>query len=223
MPVYGFDETAISSLHLAPLLGTVREGTDMGTVDVRSVRTLFDGYFKLYEAEFTYQLSDGRMSEPVRRLSLERGDSAAAVIVDEGAGTALLARQFRYPAVTRGGPGWLLELVAGSIEEGETSEACIRREIVEELGYETLSLRPISTFYTSPGGSSERIHLFHATVSSGSRVGSGGGNAAEQEDVELVEIPLTQVPELLASGQIVDAKTMIGLSWLVQTTINGGG
>jgi ADP-ribose pyrophosphatase len=195
----------------------------MRMVDVRSVRTRFDGYFKVYEAELTYQLPNGQMSEPVRRLSLERGDSAAAVVVDEGAGTALLARQFRYPAVARGGPGWLLELVAGAVDGDETPQACVRREIEEELGYETLSLHPISTFYTSPGGSSERVHLFHATVSSESRVGPGGGNPAEQEDIELVEIPLAQVPELLESGQVVDAKTLIGLGWLVQNTINGGG
>ncbi|MGH3825351.1 MAG: NUDIX domain-containing protein [Pseudonocardiaceae bacterium] len=128
---------------------------------------------------------------------------------------AVLARQFRFPTVAQG-PGWVLELVAGTVEIDESPEQCIRREIVEEYGYETLTLRRLCTFYTSTGGSSERIHLFEAVIGAATRTGDAGGNGAEQEDIELVEIPLNEVSGLLASGKVVDAKTIIGLSWLVQ-------
>ncbi|MGH3854357.1 MAG: NUDIX domain-containing protein [Pseudonocardiaceae bacterium] len=187
----------------------------MRKVEIKAVRTLFDGYFRIDEAELRYELPGGRMSDLSRRLSFERGDSAAAVVVNESSTMAVLARQFRFPTVAKG-PGWMLELVAGTVEVGESPEQCIRREIVEELGYETLTLRRLCTFYTSPGGSSERIHLFRAVIGAATRIGDGGGNSAEQEDIELVEIPLIEVPELLASGDIVDAKTIIGLSWLVR-------
>jgi len=186
----------------------------MRKLEIDSIRTVFDGYFRIDEARLRYELPDGRMSECSRRLSLERGDSAAAVVVNESSDTAVLARQFRFPTVANG-PGWVLELVAGTMEDGESSEQCIRREIAEEYGFEPHTLRPLRTFYTSPGGSSERIHLFHAVIAAATRIGDGGGNPAEQEDIELVEIPLDQVPSLLASGNVVDAKTIIGLSWLV--------
>ncbi|MEO7195195.1 MAG: NUDIX domain-containing protein [Pseudonocardiaceae bacterium] len=187
----------------------------MRKVEIKGVRTLFDGYFRIDEAELRYELPGGQMSDLSRRLSFERGDSAAAVVVNESSAMAVLARQFRFPTVAKG-PGWVLELVAGTVEVNESPEQCIHREIVEEFGYETLTLRPLCTFYTSPGGSSERIHLFQAVISAATRTGDGGGNSAEQEDIELVEIPLNEVPELLASGDVVDAKTIIGLNWLVQ-------
>lgn len=192
----------------------------MREVHVESLRTIFDSYFRIDEAMLRYQLPDGRMSALVRRLSFERGDSAAAVVVDVGRGAIILTRQFRFPAMANG-PGWVLELVAGSVEKGETPEACIRREIVEELGYEVEEIRPVSVFYTSPGGSSERVHLFHITVSSSSKVGPGGGNVAEGEDIELETMPLADVPALLASGQVIDAKTLIGLCWLTNGTAMG--
>ena len=194
----------------------------MKKVEIKAVRTLFDGYFRIEEAELRYELPGGGMSDISRRLSFERGDSAAAVVVNESSAMAVLARQFRFPTVAKG-PGWMLELVAGTVEVGESPEQCIRREIVEEYGYEALTLRRLCTFYTSPGGSSERIHLFQAVIDAATRTGDTRGNSAEQEDIELVEIPLNEVPKLLASGDIVDAKTIIGLSWLVQEYVKEEG
>lgn len=184
-------------------------------MDLQSVRTVFDDHFRIVEARLTYQRTDGTSSEPRRWLSFERGDSAAAVVFDPSRECALLTRQFRFPTLGKG-PGWILELVAGSIEEGESPEDCIRREILEEVGYEVTDIGRIATFYVSPGGSSERIHLFSAQVDSGVRAGAGGGLASEQEDVELVVVPFADLPGLLANGEVVDAKTIIGLSWLVR-------
>jgi ADP-ribose pyrophosphatase len=187
----------------------------MRKVEIKAVRTLFDGYFRIDEAELSYELAGGRMSDPSRRLSFERGDSAAAVVVNESSATAVLARQFQFPTLAKG-PGWMLELVAGTLEAHESPKQCIRREIVEEYGYETLTVRWLCTFYTSPGGSSERIHLFQAVIAAATRTSDAGGNSSEQDYIELVEIPLDEVPELLAGGDVVDAKTLIGLNWLVQ-------
>jgi ADP-ribose pyrophosphatase len=184
-------------------------------VDVQSIRVVFDDYFRIVEARLTYQRADGTTSEPQRRLSFERGDSAAAVVFDSARSCAVLTRQLRFPTLEKG-PGWLLEIVAGSVDDDESPEVCIRREILEEVGYEVIALGRIATFYTSPGGSSERIHLFHAEVDSGAPVGAGGGLASEQEEIDLVVVPFADVPTLLASGEVVDAKTIIGLTWLVR-------
>jgi|SRR5215471_1834239 len=184
-------------------------------VDVQSCRTVFDDHFRVVEARLTYQRADGSTSEPRRMLSFERGDSAAAVVFDPARSRVVLTRQFRFPTLAKG-PGWMLEVVAGSIEDGETPEECVRREVLEEVGCEVTDLGPIAVFYASPGGSSERIHLFHARVDSSAVAGQTGGLASEQEDIELVVVPLADLPRLLASGEVVDAKTIIGLCWLVR-------
>lgn len=184
----------------------------MSEVEIRSEQVLFDGHFQLVAADVSYRRPDATMSPFSRKLVFERGESAAAVVVDEERGVLLLARQFRYPTVAAG-PGWPLELVAGVIANGESPPQCLRRELQEEFGFDAVTVRPISTFYPSPGACSERIHLFYATVRADTRVGGGGGLAAEGEEVELVEVPLDEVRSLLT--QVVDAKTLIGLSWLL--------
>jgi ADP-ribose pyrophosphatase len=186
---------------------------DAKRVEIQSRRTLFQDRFRVVEAMLRYQRPDGEMSDIVRRLSFERRESAAAVVFDPAARVTLITRQFRFPTYDNG-PGWMLELVAGEVEPEETPEACIRREILEEIGRDVPSVEHISTFYLSPGGSSERVHLFAARVGSGSRLKPPGGNADEAEDIELVTLPLDGLNDLLTSSQIVDAKTIIGLRWL---------
>jgi ADP-ribose pyrophosphatase len=182
----------------------------MQAFEIRDEHVVFDGFLKVVEAEVRYERRDGHLSLPVRRLKLERGDSVAAVIVDRERGVALFTRQFRYPAA-----GFLLELAAGTKPADETPEACMRRELEEELGYRVTALLPINTFFVSPGGSSERIHLFYAEASAATKVGAGGGIG--DEDIEIVAKPLAEIPALLTSGEIADAKTLIGLNWLVAT------
>jgi ADP-ribose pyrophosphatase len=189
----------------------------MADVEVFSERVLFDDFFRIVEAQVGYRRLDGTLTAPARQLVFDRGDSAAGVVVDEERDVVLLARQFRYPTVAAG-PGWPLELMAGMVAQGELPDECLRRELIEEFGFAAASLRPISSFYASPGGSSERIHLFYVTVRSDLRVGPGGGKASEGEEIELVEVARSDVPELLP--RIVDAKTLVGLSWLL---LGGGG
>jgi ADP-ribose pyrophosphatase len=127
-------------------------------------------------------------------------------------GTALLVNQFKYPSYEKG-PGWITEVVAGMIDKGETPEEAIRREIQEETGYRADSVEHISTFYVSPGGSSERIILYYATVSGVGRRSKSGGLASENEDIKLIELPLADAFDQLRRGEIADAKTIIALMW----------
>ena len=185
----------------------------------QDLRVAFDDVFTVVEAEVSWERPDGSRHDAVRRLSFERGDSAAAVVVDTERGVALFTQQFRYPAARRNSSdAFLLELPAGSVAEGESPEECMRRELEEELGYEVPVLEPISTFYVSPGGSSERIFLFYAAVSASQQTGAGGGDP--DEDIRIVEKSLADIPQLLATGAIVDAKTLIGLTWLVQNRLS---
>ncbi len=186
----------------------------MRNVEIQSKRTVFDDKFKIDEATLRFQKFNGQMSDTVRRLVFERGDSAAALLFNKDTQKAMLIEQFRYPAYEKG-PGWIREVVAGVIDQNEQPEETIRREIREEIGYEVREpLTHIATFYVSPGGTSERNMLYFAEVSNADRVSAGGGKVSEHEDIELVEMTLPELWQALDNGDIVDAKTLIAVQWL---------
>jgi ADP-ribose pyrophosphatase len=152
------------------------------------------------------------MSSPVRRLSFERGDSVAAVVWRRDSDELLFTEQFRFPTLEKG-PGWLLEVIAGIIDPGETAEAAIRREIDEELGYRIDRVELIATFFLSPGGSSERIFLYFVDTTGASRMSAGGGVAGQHEDIRVVTMSRDTAREALNDGRFSDAKTIVGLQW----------
>ncbi len=100
------------------------------------------------------------------------------------------------------------------LEEGEDPEAAMRRELLEEVSYQGEQLRHISTFYVSPGASSERIFLYYAEVGNAALIDQGGGLEHESEDIQAIEFSLPELWTALDAGRIVDAKTIIGLMWL---------
>lgn len=182
-------------------------------VIIHSRQCILDNFFKVDEVKLQYEKFDGSMTPVLTRLNFERGDSVAAIVVNTDTQKIILVNQFKYPAYEKG-PGWITEVVAGMIGPGESPESAIQREILEESGFRTTRLEYISTFYVSPGGSSERIILFYAEVADSSRSTAGGGLASEVEDIKLIEVPLSEIKETLASQKIKDAKSIIGLMWL---------
>jgi len=185
----------------------------MKRVEVQTRRRLLDGFFTVDEVEVAFERFDGSMSPPLRRLVADRGDSAAAVVFDPVARQLLFTEQFRFPTVEKG-PGWLLELMAGSVDARETPDEAIRREIEEELGYRAASVEHITTFYVSPGGASERVWLYYVETTRDGRIAGGGGLESEGEDIRVVAMPLDTARDTLAAGGFADAKTIIGLQWL---------
>lgn len=188
-------------------------------VVVEKSRVIFDDFFKIEEAYLRYQRFDGQMSETARRLNFERGDSVAALVMNTDTRRVLLVNQFKYPALKKDG-GWIIETVAGTIEKDENTgmdeepEAALRREILEEMGYEVANLTFISKFYVSPGGTSERIWLYYAEVKNRGKIAPGGGVEGEHEDIQTIAYSLPELWEALDSGKIMDAKTIIAIMWL---------
>jgi ADP-ribose pyrophosphatase len=182
--------------------------------DVTSARVILDDVFRVEEALVSYERFDGTMSPVVRRLSLDRGDSVAAMLVNRRLGTVMLVRQFRYPTLPKDS-GWTIEAIAGALQPGETPEACMRREIEEETGNRVHDLRLISTFFVSPGGSTERVFLFYADVDEAGEVSTSRGLAAEGEDIEVITVPIARARSMMERGEIADAKTIVGLQWLL--------
>jgi ADP-ribose pyrophosphatase len=185
----------------------------------------FGKLFRVIRATLQYRRFDGRMSEPITRINFERGDAVGVLLYDPQDDVVLLVRQFRYPIYARLDPheregdgakqAWLLEIVAGVVDEGRTVKEVAYKELLEEAGYQVRGdLQPIATIYPSPGGTSERIHLFLGEVDRGQRVGKGGGIAAEGEDTQVVVLPFREAMEMVTRGDICDAKTIIALQHL---------
>ena len=193
----------------------------MKAVKVESKRRLLDDFFEVDEVFLRFEKFDGQMSAAVRRLILDRGDAVAALVFNTATQRLILVNQFRCPTVEKG-PGWITEIVAGMVDAGETPETAVRREIMEEVGFNVAKLERISTFYVSPGGSTERVFLYYAEVDDAGKVEAGGGVVAEDEDLELVEFDLAAALREVAAGGIVDAKTILALYWLENRMLRGG-
>ena len=151
------------------------------------------------------ELPDG--SEASRELVLHPGAVAILPILDDG--RIILVRQYRHAI-----GGELLEVPAGKLDvEGESPQECAARELREETGYVASDWEEICTFYTSPGFTNERIVLFRATGLR--RVGSPA--PGEIAGIELVAPG--DIPKMIATGELVDGKTLIALSW--RNGVNG--
>lgn len=192
----------------------------MKKVILHAKQRVFDGFFKIDEAEISYERFDGQMSGRLRRLCFERGDSVAAIIYNRDSRKALFVNQFKYPTYEKG-PGWIMETVAGILEAGETPESALRREVLEETGYSAETIEAIATFYVSPGGSSERIMLYYVEVSGTGKIARGGGVQSEGEDIETVELSLEDLDRLVMTRSVQDAKTIVGIQWLLKRQQDG--
>ncbi len=184
----------------------------MKRVEIINKKRIFDDFFKIDAVSLKHELFSGEMSEPMRRLNFERGDSVAVLIWNKESKCFVLIEQFRYPTYEKG-PGWLLEIPAGVIEKDEDPISTIKREIIEETGYQSNGLTHIYSFYVSPGGTSERLLLYYTEVENKDKIETGGGLDSEHEDIRVLEIPFTELWDALESGRIIDAKTIIALQW----------
>lgn len=183
-------------------------------VEILDRREVFRKHvFRVEEVHLRHQRYDGRMSDEIIRLNLDRGDSAAALVHETTNDLVILTEQFRYPTYDKG-PGWMLELPAGIVEHGEDPRETVKREILEEIGYTAEIREHIATVFVSPGGSSERIHIYYAPVAPADKTSAGGGVIAEGEDIRLVSLATQRALDKLGRGEIIDAKTVIALQWL---------
>jgi len=152
------------------------------------------------------------------RFCFERGDSVAIVLYEKDTDSLLFTKQFRYPTIKERA-GWILELTAGSIKAHEDPKHRVKMEVEEEIGYQVSGLGFISSFFVSPGGSSERIFLYYAEVNSSDKIFKGGGMIAEKEALQLVKMPIQKVRKHVKNNRFRDAKTIIGIQWFLGHTI----
>lgn len=173
----------------------------------------FEGYFRIDRYRLRHRLFAGGWSGEVVREVFERGHAAALLPYDPARDMVVLIEQFRIGAYAAGEPAWLTELVAGIIEEGEAPDDVARRETVEEAGLKIGALEPITTFFVSPGGTTQTTALFIGRVES---AGAGGihGLDDENEDIRVTAMSFDEAMAMCAEGRIREAATLIALQWL---------
>lgn len=183
-------------------------------VNILSKGLVLNDFFKVEEAHLQHEKYDGTMSEKMRRLNFERGDSVVCLLWVKDLQRAIFTEQFRYPAYTKG-EGWLLEAIAGSCKPDEDPVEAMKRELLEEVGYQAQELKELYRFFVSPGGTSERITLYYAEVTQADKIEKGGGLASEHEDIRIVGLSAQEMADGLATGRFQDAKTLLAIQWFL--------
>lgn len=173
----------------------------------------FDGFFKIDRYRLSHRLFKGGWSAELQRELFVRGDATCVLPYDAETDQVILLEQFRVGALGHNQSPWLLELVAGINDEGETPEAVARREGVEEAGIELGELKLICQYLVSPGGTNEKIHLYCGQVDASTAHGVHGLEH-EGEDIKVHVVKAQEAFEYVTSGKINNAASIIALQWL---------
>lgn len=173
----------------------------------------YQGFFRLEKYRLKHTLFAGGWSAEIERELFMRGNCVAVLLYDPDADKVVLIEQFRVGSLMRPEKAWMLEIVAGAMEEGETAAEVAYRESMEEAGCEIQELMVINEFYTTPGGSSEWITLFCGKVDS-THVGGIHGLDHEHEDIMVRAVHFDEVYQMLEDRLIESAIPIVAIQWL---------
>jgi GDP-mannose pyrophosphatase NudK len=190
------------------------------TVEIGAKTILSQQKATLAKVDYRFRTRQGKWKDHSWEV-YDNGDSAVALPHDPRRGTILLTRQLRLPPFLGEGRETMLEACAGKLE-GEAAEPRMIKEIEEELGYRIRHLDRLFELYVSPATVMEKITFFSCRYTPADRVSGGGGLANEGEDIEVVELELSEAVALIGSGGIVDAKTVILVQQLHRQTPASG-
>lgn len=177
------------------------------------IETLSKQWATLEKVTFDYQLKDGSWVEQTRE-SYNRGDGAVILLFNKENRTVILTKQFRIPTLLNGNEsGFVIEACAGMLDK-DNPEECIIREVEEETGYRIPKVEKVFELYSTPGAVTEKLYYFIGEYHESMKVGSGGGLESENEDIEVLELSFDRAIQMIYSGEIEDAKTVILLLYL---------
>lgn len=182
-------------------------------IEIVEKTTPFKGHYQIDRYRLRHRKFDGGWTEEMTREIFERGHAAAVLLYDPQLDHVVLIEQFRPGAHAAGVEPWLIEIVAGIIDPGETPEDVARREALEEAGCTVTELRPIGRYLVTPGGSSETLTLFCGRVDAR---GAGGihGLDHEHEDIRVLPLSREKALEMLAEGAVSNFTAVVALQWL---------
>jgi nudix-type nucleoside diphosphatase (YffH/AdpP family) len=192
-------------------MAIVNSTASVPTVRIKAVQTLSDDWYVLKKTTFELLRSDGTW-QIQNRETYDRGNGATVLLYNLARGTVVLTRQFRFPAFVNGHSGLLIEAAAGLLDRASPEDR-IKAEAEEETGYRVSDVRKVFEAFMSPGSVTEKLYFFVAEYDSDSRISPGGGNRAEGEDIEVLELSLEDAMAAIKSGEIQDGKTIMLLQY----------
>lgn len=182
-------------------------------VQIEKTEILSDNWYTLKKVTFSIQKKDGSFQQQSRE-AYDRGNGAAILLYDKSTGNVILTRQFRLPSYLNGNEtGMMIEVCAGLLDN-DNPEDCIKRETEEETGYKVSHVEKIFEAYMSPGAVTEILHFFIGEYSKEMKVNDGGGLDDEGEDIEVLELSFEEALQMIETGAIKDAKTIMLLQYL---------
>lgn len=193
------------------------------TDDVEVIEKIreFDGYFKIDRYRLRHRKHEGGWTDEIQREIFERGHAVAVLMYDPKLDKLVFIEQFRAgayaafqsPWINHGTHSpWLLECVAGIIDDGESPEDVARRECLEEADCKVRELHPISHYLVSPGGTSESIFIYFAHVDASGASGVHGLEH-EGEDIRVLSVDSATALAWLDEGRFNNAMTLIAMQW----------
>jgi ADP-ribose pyrophosphatase len=182
-------------------------------IEVSGEHTVFQGFFTMKSYQFRHRLFRGGWSDLVTREMFERGHAVVVLPFNPQTDELVLIEQVRLGALPSSASPWLLEAVAGMFGPDEAPEQVARREAAEEAGLSLGRMIPLLSYLSSPGGTTERIHLYLGELTGPVQAGVFG-LAEEHEDIKVHVMQRQQAVDLLNAGKIDNAATVIALQWL---------
>lgn len=184
-----------------------------GDVEIVQRELCFSGFYRLERLQLRHRLFNGALSADIQRELFVRHDAVCVLPYDPIRDLVVLNEQFRVGVVDKADNPWMIEMVAGLIDKDEQPEEVAHREAMEEAGLTLHALWPVSVYFPSPGGSSERVHLFIGRCDA-PEAGGVYGLEEEGEDIRVHVWPLDKALQAMQSGRINNAASIIALQWL---------
>ena len=183
------------------------------SIDIKNIEILSNNWYTLRKITYNYQKKDNTWETQIRE-AYDRGNGAVIFLYNKTTKNVILTRQFRMPTFMNGNETgmMMIEACAGLLDT-ENAEDCIKRETEEETGYQINEVRKIFEVYMSPGSVTEIIHFFVGEYAKEMKVNEGGGLDEEQENIEVLEIPFEKALQMISTGEIKDAKTIMLLQY----------
>ena len=185
-----------------------------GNADVKILAedTVFKGFFEMKRVQVQHKLFDGSWSRILSREMFERGHAVAVLPYDPNTREFVLIEQFRLGAMATCDTPWLYEVIAGMIEPNEDIDEVCHRESFEEAGILLTGLQKVLSYLSSPGGTTERLHIFMAKTDTTLAKGVHGLES-ESEDIMVHRVKESDAREWLDNGKIDNAAAIIALQW----------
>jgi ADP-ribose pyrophosphatase len=176
-------------------------------------KEVFSGYSRIKQYRFRFPLFKGGESTLIQREVFVRPPAVAVLLYDPDTNQVVLIEQFRIGALGESESPWILEIVAGVIDEGDTPVQTAIRETLEETGYSIQSLIPICHCFVTPGLSNEKIYIYCAKINAKTE-GGIYGLTDHGEDIKVHLMDREKAFQLLSQGKIISAPTIMALQWL---------